>query len=108
MGKLIERLRYPVVLLARNPANYEFLVSEIQQNGGKALGISADNSSADSLRAAFDKIKASNLGGREDGQVKVAAAVLNGSGGYVRKPFLDLTLDEYDAGVAAAGYVPFH
>ena len=48
---------YPVVLMARNPDNYNSLVDEINASGGKALGISADVSEAKSVKEAFDKIK---------------------------------------------------
>ena len=48
---------YPVVLLARNPANYEDIVSEIKQQGGEALGISADTSDPAAVASAFEKIK---------------------------------------------------
>jgi len=48
---------YPVVLMARNPDNYEDLVKEINGNGGKALGISTDVASSDSVKAAMEKVK---------------------------------------------------
>ena len=47
---------YPVVLLARNPDNFNSLVEEINKSGGKAIGISTDVSSPDSVKAAFQKI----------------------------------------------------
>jgi NADP-dependent 3-hydroxy acid dehydrogenase YdfG len=59
---------YPVVLLARNPENYEPLVQEINGKGGKAIGISTDISDSSSVNNAVSKIK-SDFG--ED----VAAAV---------------------------------
>jgi hypothetical protein len=34
---------------------------------------------------------------------KLAAAVYNVGGGFVRKPFLELTQDEYEAGYRANG-----
>ena len=48
---------YPVVLLARNPENYESLAKEINQNGGKAIGISADVSDSKSIKSAVENIK---------------------------------------------------
>ena len=87
---------YPVVLLARNPANFEPLVAEIEKSGGKAVGITADVTSAKSMDSAFTQIKAlGDLGGEE---VKVAAAVFNVAGGFVRKPFLETSLQEWEAG----------
>lgn len=49
---------YPVALLARNPHNYEPVADKITSNGGKAVGISADLASGESVRAAFEKIRA--------------------------------------------------
>jgi len=80
---------YPVVLLARNASNYEATVSEINSTGGNAIGISADLSDSKSLSSAFEKI------GQEFAGLPLAAAVFNSGGGFVRKPFLELTEDEY-------------
>jgi len=85
--------RYPVALLARNPANYESLVSEINNAGGKAIGISTDVSSASSVSAAFQKIKSEF--GEESG---CAAAIFNASGRFFRKSILELTEEEFTAG----------
>lgn len=49
---------YPVVLLARKPENFEGLASEINQSGGKAVGISTDVSDSKSVKSAVEKIKA--------------------------------------------------
>ncbi|KAK1061283.1 hypothetical protein LTR74_011167 [Friedmanniomyces endolithicus] len=91
---------YPVVLLARNPANYESLVEEINKSGGKAMGISTDVSSPESLKAAFDKVKA------EHKDAPIAAAIFNASGRFVRKPLLDMAVEDfiagYDVGVKGA------
>lgn len=48
---------YPVVLLARNPDNYESLAKEINQSGGKAIGISTDISDSKSVKSAFATIE---------------------------------------------------
>jgi NADP-dependent 3-hydroxy acid dehydrogenase YdfG len=53
---------YPVVLLARNPDNYQSLVEEINGKGGKAIGISTDVSDPQSVKNAFAKI-AEEFGG---------------------------------------------
>lgn len=91
---------YPVALLARNPANYEDLVKEIQSSGGKAIGISSDVSDAASVKSAFSKINS------EFGDAKLAAAVYNVGGGFIRKGFLDLTEKEFESGWEANGYDP--
>lgn len=54
---------YPVVVLARNPSSYSAIVSEIQQRGGEAVGVSADTSDAESVRAAMESIK-EKVGGK--------------------------------------------
>lgn len=47
---------YPVVLLARNPDNYDGVVKDINSSGGKAVGIPTDIADASSVKAAFAKI----------------------------------------------------
>ena len=76
------------------------MVKEIEQAGGKAVGISTDITSQQSVHETFEKIKAMGQGGAE---VKVAAAVLNGAGSFVKRPFLDLTFEEFNSGFQAAG-----
>lgn len=88
---------YPVVLLARNPENYDPLVSEINGNGGKALGISTDVADATSVKNAFRQID------KEFGGAALAAAVFNVGGRFIRKPFLELSLEEFEAGYDANG-----
>ncbi|KAK5134099.1 hypothetical protein LTR08_006989 [Meristemomyces frigidus] len=83
---------YPVVLLARNPDNYESLVQEINKSGGKAIGISTDVSSPDSLKEAFGKIEQEYKG------ASVAAAIFNASGRFVRKPLLEMSVEDFGAG----------
>lgn len=90
---------YPVALLARNPENYEFLVKEINEKGGKAIGISTDVSSSKSVKDAFSKIK------EELGDVPCAAAVFNASGRFVRKPILEMSEEEFTAGYDVSWYV---
>jgi NAD(P)-dependent dehydrogenase (short-subunit alcohol dehydrogenase family) len=63
---------YPVVLLARSPSSYADIVSEIKQQGGEALGVSADTSDAAAIASAFETIRAEMEGGRGLG---LAAAV---------------------------------
>ncbi|KAH9820906.1 putative oxidoreductase, short chain dehydrogenase/reductase family [Teratosphaeria destructans] len=83
---------YPVALLARNPENYESLVQEINKNGGKAIGISTDVSSQESVKNAFGKIE------QEFNGAPIAAAVFNASGRFVRKPLLDMTVEDLQVG----------
>jgi enoyl-[acyl-carrier-protein] reductase (NADH) len=87
-----------VALLARNPANYEPVVREIEAAGGKAIGISTDIADGKSVANAFEKIKAEMKG------AQLAAAIFNVGGKFVRKPFLELTEDDFMAGMEANGY----
>lgn len=90
---------YPVVLLARNPDNYTGIVKEIQDSGGSALGITADATDPTSLNSAFDTIK------KELGSATAAAAIYNVNGGFARKPFLEVNVEELDSSLTAAPYV---
>lgn len=90
-------LQYPVALLARNPDNYEPYVKEINDAGGKAIGISTDVSDASSIKSAFQRIEA------EFGSAGCAAAVFNASGRFLRKSVLDLTEEEFTAGYQVSG-----
>lgn len=94
---------YPVVLLARNPDNYNSLVEEIQKKGGWAKGISTDVSDVGSVKAAFEELE--EIAGGGEGKGKVAAAVFNVGGRFIRKPFLELTQEEFESGWDANGYV---
>jgi len=94
---------YPVVLLARKPENFEGLASEINQSGGKAIGISTDVSDSKSVKSAVEKIKA------EFGEgVGAAAAIFNASGPFLRAPFLDLPEDTFHASLAVSANGGFH
>ena len=88
-----------MVLLARNPANYESIVKEIKSLGGQAIGISTDVSSPSSVKDAFAEIQ------KEFKGKQLAAAIFNVGGKFVRKPFLELSLEEYEAGYEANGQV---
>lgn len=89
--------QYPVALLARKPENYEPYVKEINDAGGKAIGISTDLSDASSIKAAFQKIES------EFGGAGCAAAVFNASGSFLRKSILDLSEQEFTAGYQVSG-----
>lgn len=89
---------YAVALLARNPENFESLVKEINESGGRAVGISTDCADASSVAKAFEQLKG------EDGfQGNLAAAVYNVGGRFIRKPFLELSEEEFSTGWATNG-----
>ena len=87
-----------MALLARNPHNYESVVREIADSGGKAIGISTDVSNAASVKDAFAQIA------QAFPEAPLAAAVYNVGGGFVRKPFLELTEEEFTAGYDSNAY----
>jgi len=88
---------YPVVLLARNEDNFKPIVEEINKAGGHAVGISTDVADSKSVDNAFATIK------KELGDAALAAAIFNVGGRFVRKPFLELSLDDFEAGYDANG-----
>ena len=84
-------------MLARQPANYEPLIKEIEAAGGTAIGISTDVADGTSVSNAFEKIKGEMKG------AKLAAAVFNVGGRFIRKPFLELNEEEFLSGMEANG-----
>ncbi|KAL4925671.1 oxidoreductase, short chain dehydrogenase/reductase family [Aspergillus undulatus] len=93
---------YSVVVLARNADNYNGVVNEINSYGGQALGLSVDVSDSSSLKSAFDKIA------QQYKDAPLAAAVFNSGGGFVRKPFLELTEEEFAQGYKSQGIGAFN
>ena len=94
--------KYPVVLLSRTEKSYKDIVDEINAAGGTAIGIPTDVADQESVQKTFEKINQLGEGG---GKPKVAAAVLNGLGTFVKKPFLDLTYDEFTTAYESPGRV---
>jgi len=91
-------LAYPVVLMARKPDNYDSLVKEINNKGGKAIGISTNVADASSVKSAMGKIE------KEFGSgVGCAAAIFNASSGFVRKPFLEMSETDFTTGYEVSG-----
>jgi NAD(P)-dependent dehydrogenase (short-subunit alcohol dehydrogenase family) len=74
------------------------VVKEIEAAGGKAVGISTDVADAASVQSAFERLN------EEIGDAQLAAAVFNVGGSFVRKPFLELTEEEFMVGMDANGY----
>jgi len=88
--------------VARKPANYEPLVKEIEAAGGRAIGISTDASDGKSVAAAYEQIK------KEMAGAKLAAAIYNVGGRFIRKPFLELSEEDFESGWEANGRGGFH
>jgi NAD(P)-dependent dehydrogenase (short-subunit alcohol dehydrogenase family) len=75
------------------------VVNEINSSGGQAVGISTDLSDSNSVKAAFDQIAQKFPG------AGLSAAVFNSSGSFVRKPFLEVTEEEYSTSLDSQAYV---
>ena len=88
-------------MLARKSANYDPIVKEINDAGGNAIGISTDCSDGKSVKDAFAQIK------KEMGSQKLAAAIYNVGGRFIRKSFLELDEEEFESGWVANGSVPW-
>jgi NAD(P)-dependent dehydrogenase (short-subunit alcohol dehydrogenase family) len=84
---------YPVVLLARTPQSYQDTVKEINDAGGKAIGLNADASSVESLTTTFETIS------KELPDHKLAAVVFNPSAGFPPRPFLEVKLEELNSSI---------
>lgn len=74
-------------------------MDEINKSGGTAVGVSTDVTDAKSVSAAFNRIKAELFPG-----LGLAAAIFNVGGGFVRKPFLELTEEAFTSGYELNGY----
>jgi NAD(P)-dependent dehydrogenase (short-subunit alcohol dehydrogenase family) len=83
---------YSVVLLARSPESYNDVVAQVNKNGGRAIGITADATDATSLTKAFEAIK------KEFQDLQLVAAVYNvrPNSRPSRKPFLELGIEDLD------------
>ncbi|KAF4976585.1 hypothetical protein FZEAL_6763 [Fusarium zealandicum] len=94
--------KYPVVLLARRPESYEQVVADIKKEGGHAVGITADVADPSTLKAAFESISKELPGSQ------LAAAVYNVNGGFAKKPFLDLSIEDLDSSIDGTVRAFFH
>ncbi len=74
IARRFARAPYSIVVLARNPENYNGVVQEIQAAGGQAMGISADVTDPGSMQRAFGQAAS------EHGDSNLAAAVYNVGG----------------------------
>ena len=79
--------RCPFSSKPREPQN---LVQEINSSRRKAIGIPTDISSEDYVKAAFERIE------EEYDDALCAAAIYIASSAFVRKPFLEMRVGEFD------------
>lgn len=89
-----------MVLLARNPESFESVVQEINSSGGQAIGISTDVADGNSVNSAFDQID------KQFPSTPLAAAIFNPGGGFLKKPFLELSEEEFSRALESQAYVP--
>lgn len=69
------------------------MAKEINDAGGRAIGVSCDASDESNVKLAFEQIK------KEEGfGGNLAAAIYNVGGKFIRKPFLELSDAEYESG----------
>lgn len=71
-------------------------MNQINQSGGRAIGITSDATDPQSLKSAFETIEETLPGS------KLAAAIYNVNTKFGRKPFLDSTLDDLDSNLNAS------
>ncbi|KAI9847087.1 MAG: hypothetical protein M1837_003205 [Sclerophora amabilis] len=93
---------YNIAVLARSSDSYNGIVSEINDSGGKAVGYNVDVSDEKSVQTAFGRI------GQELGSAGLAAAVYNVGGKFVRKPFLEMSGEEFGSGFQSNGQGAFN
>ena len=84
---------YNVALLARSQPTLDTVLAGVRARGGDGVAVAADFTDAHSVAGAFRAIRAAYP------DAPVVAAVYN-VGALVRKPFLALTVADYDAGHA--------
>lgn len=74
-------------------------MKEINSDGGKDIGISTDVSQEESVKSAFKTIA------QAYDDAPCATAIYNASGGFVRKPFLETSVEDLEKGWAVTVYV---
>jgi NAD(P)-dependent dehydrogenase (short-subunit alcohol dehydrogenase family) len=87
---------YTVALLSRSSSNTEPVLNSILASGGSAVALTADVTSAPSIAAAFAELKATYP------TSPVAVAVYNVAS-RVKKPFLELSAEDWESGWATGG-----
>ena len=83
------RKGFAVALLARTQSKLDTITKEVQSQGGTAASFVTDLSKRESIESAFQNIRKQF----PDSPVKVA--IMNGGGGYIVKPFLEIDHSEW-------------
>jgi NAD(P)-dependent dehydrogenase (short-subunit alcohol dehydrogenase family) len=98
IAQRLAREGYAVGLIARTRSQLEETAELIRKHGGKALVTPTDVSKREQVLAAVDAVE------RELGPISV---LINNAGAYLRKPFTEITEEEFDFQLKVNAYGPF-
>jgi NAD(P)-dependent dehydrogenase (short-subunit alcohol dehydrogenase family) len=98
IAQRLAREGYACGLIARTKSQLEETAELIRQHGGKALVTPTDVSKREQVVASVEAVE------RELGPI---AVLINNAGAYLRKPFTEITEDEFDFQLKVNCYGPF-
>jgi NAD(P)-dependent dehydrogenase (short-subunit alcohol dehydrogenase family) len=99
IAQRIAREGYAVGLIARTKSQLEETAELIRKQGGKALVTPTDVGKREQVLAAVEAVE------RELGPI---AVLINNAGAYLRKPFLEITDEDFDFQMKVNTYGPFY
>jgi NAD(P)-dependent dehydrogenase (short-subunit alcohol dehydrogenase family) len=99
IAQRMAREGYAVGLIARTKSQLEETAELIRKQGGKALVTPTDVSKREQVVAAVEAVE------RELGPISV---LINNAGAYLRKPFLEITDEDFDFQMKVNTYGPFY
>lgn len=99
IAQRMAREGYAVGLIARTKSQLEETAELIRQKGGKALVTPTDVSKREQVLASVEAVE------RELGPI---AVLINNAGAYLRKPFTEITEDDFDFQMKVNTYGPFY
>lgn len=98
IAQRLAREGYACGLIARTKSQLEETAELIRQRGGKALVTPTDVSKREQVHAAVEAVE------RELGPISV---LINNAGAYLRKPFTEITEEDFDFQLKVNCYGPF-
>ena len=98
IAQRMAREGYAVGLIARTKSQLEETAELIRQKGGKALVTPTDVSKREQVLASVEAVE------RELGPI---AVLINNAGAYLRKPFMEITEEDFDFQLKVNTYGPF-
>lgn len=99
IAQRMAREGYAVGLIARTKSQLEETAELIRHKGGKALVTPTDVSKREQVLASVEAVE------RELGPI---AVLINNAGAYLRKPFTEITEDDFDFQMKVNTYGPFY